>query len=226
MSPLHDACVLDLLLPRRCAVCLVLGEIVCAACSARFVRLCPPLCDRCGSPGAWPVRRCVECSGRRLGFASARAAILYDAPARAFVLAWKERGRRDLSRLAARLVTEVVARPGADALTFVPGDSERVLKRGHAPPERLAHELAAVWELPVGPLLRRARHVPQQRGLPLADRRRNVAGAFVATTESPRAVALVDDVYTTGSTVNACAGALRRAGATRVDVVCLARAVR
>ncbi len=190
------------------------------------MRLRPPVCDRCGSPGAWPVRRCAECSGRRLAFASARAAILYDAPARSLVVAWKEHGRRDLARLAADLVAEVVVRPDADVLTFVPGDGERVLRRGHAPPERLARELGRVWAMTVQRLLARSRTLPRQRGLTLPERRRNVAGAFASVGASPPRVVLVDDVYTTGSTVDACAAELRRAGAERVDVVCLARAVR
>jgi predicted amidophosphoribosyltransferase len=87
----------------------------------------------------------VECAGRRLAFTTARAAILYDVSARKLVGAWKERGRRDLSRPAAELVAEVVPRPSADELTFVPGELDRILRRGHAPPERLAHELASLW---------------------------------------------------------------------------------
>ena len=71
-------CVLDLLLPLHCAVCRSVGAAICAACKALLVRLAPPLCARCGAPGAWPVERCAECAGRRIAFASARAAILYD----------------------------------------------------------------------------------------------------------------------------------------------------
>jgi predicted amidophosphoribosyltransferase len=221
----HDDRVLDLVLPRRCAVCLRLGEPLCGRCDTRLVRLRPPLCERCGSPGAWPVRRCVECAGRRIRFSSARAALLYDTPARALVLAWKERGRRDLTGLLARLVDTVVAAPEAEAVTFVPGDRDRVLKRGHSPPERLAWELASLWRLPLQPLLLRSQHAPQ-RGLSLPDRLSNVAGGYTAFGAVPRRVVLVDDVYTTGSTVNACATALRRSGADRVDVVCVARVVR
>jgi len=172
------------------------------------------------------VQRCAECSGRRLGFATARAAILYEPHARAVVRAWKENGRRDLSRVLGALVAEVVARPEVEVLTYVPGERDRVLRRGHAPPERLAWELGGIWSLPVRPLLVRARHVSRQRGLSLVERRRNVAGAFATVGPSPRAVALVDDVYTTGSTVSACAASLRRSGAERVEVVCLARVVR
>lgn len=172
------------------------------------------------------MRRCAECAGRRLGFATARAAILYDARAKDLVRSWKERGRRDLAPIAAQLVAGTVTRPAADAVTFVPGDPGRGLKRGHAPPERLARELASIWDLPALALLGRTRATPPQRGLGLQERRRNVAGAFAAAAPSPARVVLVDDVYTTGSTASACAAALRREGAAHVAVVSLARAVR
>ena len=215
-----------MLLPQRCAVCERTGPALCAGCERALVRLIPPLCERCGSPGAWPVRRCAECAGRRLGFATARAAILYDERARRLVGAWKERGRRTLASLAADLVAEVVPQPSVDALTFVPADPERGRERGHTPAARMARELGVRWELPVLPLVRRTRSVPRQRGLPLAARRHNVAGTFAPICEPPRRVCLVDDVYTTGATVAACATELRRAGARRVEVVSLARAVR
>jgi ComF family protein len=218
---------IDILLPRRCAVCRLPGHSLCVRCTDGLIRIVPPVCDRCGAPGAWPVRRCVECAGRRLGFGAARAAILYETRARAFVGTWKERGRRDLSRVAAELVAETVPRPeAADAVTFVPGERDRVLARGHSPPERLAWELGRLWGLPIHPLLVRARHISRQRGLSLPERRRNVAGAFAVAVRPPPRVVLVDDVYTTGATASACALALRRAGTLRVDVVCLARAVR
>ena len=217
---------LDVFLPRRCAVCARPGDQVCAECRLAFVRLGPPLCERCGSPGAWPVRRCAECVGRRLGFATARGAILYDTRAKAFVRSWKEHGRRDLGRPAAELVVGAVPRREADAITFVPGDRERGLRRGHSPPERLARELAAIWDVPAVSLLNRLKPTPRQRGLGLQERRRNVAGAFGAAAAVPPRVVLVDDIYTTGSTASGCAAALRRAGAERVDVVAFARAVR
>jgi predicted amidophosphoribosyltransferase len=151
---------------------------------------------------------------------------VYDDRARVLVRAWTERGRRDLAVAAAALVAEVLPRPDADALTAVPTDPERGLRRGHAPAAGLARALADRWRLPVAPLLVRARSAPRQRGLTLAERRRNVSGTFVATERAPPCVCLVDDVYTTGATVNACSSALRAAGARRVEVVCLARALR
>jgi predicted amidophosphoribosyltransferase len=217
---------LGLVLPSRCAVCAVPGPALCAGCSAALIRVAPPVCERCGCPGAWPVRRCVECAGRRLAFARARGALVYDARARPLVSAWKERGRRDLAPVLAELVAEVLAPPAADAITFVPGDRERGRERGHVPSARLAAALASVWALPCEPLLRRTGPAPRQAGLPRRTRSANVRGVFAPCGASPRAVVLVDDVYTTGATVSACATELRRAGARRVEVVCLARAVR
>jgi ComF family protein len=217
---------LDLLLPVRCAACSLPGRAFCARCRDALIRLAPPLCARCGSPGAWPVQRCAECSGRRIAFASARAAIVYDANARRFVHAWKEHGQRTLAREAAALVAETLSRPRAPVLAFVPADADRALRRGHRPAEALARELGRVWELPVAPLVRRVRSAERQRGLGLAERRRNVRGAFASARASPVRVCLVDDVYTSGATVGAAASALRRGGARSVEVVTLARAVR
>jgi predicted amidophosphoribosyltransferase len=217
---------LGVLLPTRCAGCGVPGASLCERCSAALLRIGPPVCERCGCPGAWPVRRCVECAGRRLGFARARAAIVYDTGARSLVSAWKERGRRDLVVPFAALVEEVVARPCADVVTFVPGDRERGRDRGHVPAARLARALAAAWELPTARLLERRHSSGRQTGLPRAARQANVRGLFAAPRDVRGLVVLVDDVYTTGATVASCARELRRAGAGSVEVVCLARAVR
>jgi predicted amidophosphoribosyltransferase len=218
---------LQVLLPERCAVCDRPGTPLCVDCHSALVRLRGPLCERCGSPGPWPVRRCAECAGRRIAFARARAAIVYDERARRLVHEWKEHGRRRLAEQAATVVAEVVPRPAsATALAYVPGDPERAWARGDVGPRRLAQALGRIWELPVHDLLRRARTRERQRGLALADRRRNVRGSVVSTRPSPPLVCLVDDVYTSGATADACASALRKAGATRVEVVTLARAVR
>ena len=221
-----DVRLLDLLLPMRCAVCGAGGDQLCAACRERLPRLEPPLCDRCGAPTAWPVARCRECSGRRLAFASARAAVAYDDDVRRLVRAWKERGLRRLAVEAAEVLAGVLPPPSSSVLTFVPPDRARSLQRGYHPAERLAQELGERWSLPVLPLVARTRPASRQRGLALADRRRNVAGAFAPASETPRAVTLVDDVYTSGATAAAAASALRKAGARRVDVVTFARVVR
>jgi ComF family protein len=218
--------VLDLLLPQRCLVCSLPGDQVCGGCRSGLRRIGPPLCERCGAPTAWPVRRCAECTGRRLAFAHARAAVEYDEPVRRVVAAWKERGLRRLANLAAEIVVETVAKPHSGCLAFVPTDPDRRLRRGHHAAEALAARLGELWELPVERLLVRTGPSAKQRGLSLAERRRNVADSFRPTGRAPAQVSLVDDVYTTGATVNAAASTLRKVGARRVEVVTFARAIR
>src|SRR3954454_11141704 len=107
---------LDLLLPQCCVVCGCGGRQLCADCRDELQRIEPPLCARCGAPPAWPVERCRECAGRRLGFASARAAVGYDAAARRLVHAWKERGLRRVAAQAAPLLARTGSPPGVGAL--------------------------------------------------------------------------------------------------------------
>jgi predicted amidophosphoribosyltransferase len=217
--------VLELLLPQRCLVCAIGGAPLCAACRARLPPLTPPLCVRCGAPTAWPVARCRECAGRRLAFASARAALRYDEQVRRLVRAWKEQGQRGLAEDAAAIVAERLVRPVAGLVTFVPADPGRRLTRGYHPAQRLAQALARRWQLPCEPRLERSGGSHRQRGLSLAERRRNVRGAFRAAAVRGTIV-LVDDVYTSGATADAAASALRAAGARRVEVVTFARAIR
>jgi predicted amidophosphoribosyltransferase len=218
--------VLDVLFPPRCVVCRRCVGQLCGSCRAGLRTIPSPLCERCGAPTAWPVRRCGECAGRRLSFVSARAALVYDNDARCLINAWKERGLRSLAAVAAEIVVEVVARPSAAAVVAVPPDGDRRLVRGHHPAAALARELGERWDLPVVAPLVRAPGRPRQAGLRLTDRRNNVRGVFEARGRSPAAVCLVDDVYTSGETANAAASVLRRAGARRVSIVSLARAVR
>jgi len=172
------------------------------------------------------VERCLDCAGRRLAFASAQSVAAYRGPARDLVRAWKEHGLRRAAALVGDLIVARVAPPVADAVTWVPPDRLRLLERGHHPAHGLARALARRWELPGAELLDRVGSAPRQTGLGLAERRRNVRGAFVPRAESPARVLLVDDVYTTGSTVSAAAAALRLGGARTVHVVTFARTVR
>jgi predicted amidophosphoribosyltransferase len=217
--------VLDLLLPQRCLVCGTAGSQLCGRCRAVLPGLPPPLCERCGAPTAWPVRRCNECAGRRLAFATARAAVAYDNAVQLLVAGWKERGLRRLADEAVSVMVERLSRVDDAVLTFVPPDRDRRLRRGYHPAERLASGLAAEWSLPCESLLDRLGRSRRQRGLSLPERRRNVSGAFAAGA-APDCVVLVDDVYTSGATAHAAAAALRGAGARRVDVITFARALR
>ena len=200
--------------------------MLCAACHDGLRRLHGPMCARCGAPTAWAVSRCSECAGRRIGFATARAAVAYDRQTRPLVAAWTERGLRCLTGIAADLVTEVVRPPPILALAPVPADRDRTLWRGQGSAEALAHVLGESWRLPVVTTLSRARPTARQRGLDRAARRKNVRGAFGSAGPVPARIGLVDDVYTTGATVLAAATELRRNGAREVHVVTFARAIR
>jgi predicted amidophosphoribosyltransferase len=217
---------IDLLLPRRCVSCGAAADLLCAACFQRLRVLRPPWCSLCGAPTAWPVALCQECAGRRLSFASARAAVAYDGPARALIHGWKERGLRHAADLAVDLVDTHVETPAADMIAYIPPDHDRQLRRGMHPAEGLARELAARWGVEALPLLARVHSVPRQTGRSRVERRQSVRGAFTAPRGAPDTVVLVDDVYTTGSTAAAAASALRTAGTRNVHVVTFARTVR
>ncbi len=168
------------------------------------------------------VADCRECAGRRLAFRSASAAVELDARAARIVACWKDRGLRRLAETAARVVCEVIAAPAADAIVAVPSDRDRARWRGVDPPAALASLLAEEWGVAVADVLRRTGRRPQ-RGLDRRERRRNARASFAAAGPCPRRVVLVDDVYTTGATADACARILRGAGARCVDVVTFAR---
>ena len=168
---------LGLLLPSRCAGCDVPGAALCDACRDALVRVAPPVCERCGCPGAWPVRRCVECSGRRLAFVRARAALVYDARARPLVSAWKERGRRDLAGAARRPRRRGRRTPRRRRAHVRPG-RPRARPRARARARRRAWRaaLAELWDVPVAaaPRAHAAPARARQAGLPRADRAANV----------------------------------------------------
>ena len=125
-------------------------------------------------------------------------------------------------------------RPGRRRRSTPEGDRSRLRPRRARPRGLARGQLRARarrasgdrWELPVARLLERTRRVGRQRGLTRTERRANVSKAFRATADAPACVCLVDDVYTTGSTVLAAATELRRAGAAEVHVVAFARVVR
>jgi predicted amidophosphoribosyltransferase len=215
---------LDLLAPPRCALCRLPGPLLCVSCLSALPLLDGPVCARCGLPSARPVADCADCRGRRLGYATAAAALLYDGAARDLVHAFKEGGLPALADAAAGLVALVVPAPDVELLTWVPADPWRQALRGYHPARLLGEALGRRWALEARPLLRGPAWRRPQRGLSRGGRRANVRAAFRAPRPVPARVGLVDDVHTTGATLSAAARALRRAGAERVECLTLARA--
>jgi predicted amidophosphoribosyltransferase len=242
---------LDLVFPRRCVVCRAPGDWLCAACSQELRPRPDARGRRCGAPlrragrPARPARpgssaprmpACRECAGRGLGFTAASAAFCYDGPARALVTTCKFRALRsltdDLAERAAPAFASAVARAGEGAVvTSVPAHRDHRLDRGFDLAESFARRLARDAGLTYAPLLRRVRHGARQSGLDRASRAANVYQAFalreggLRVGTSLKRVIIIDDVYTTGETLNQCAEALAHA-ALDPHVFTFARAVR
>jgi predicted amidophosphoribosyltransferase len=217
---------LSLIVPRTCAGCAAPGEIWCQSCVAELEPVGEPRCTRCGAPTRWEVTACRECQANTPAFATAWAAVAHRGAGAALVRRWKD-GGLDLSVVAASVVEERRVPPDADCLCAVPPSPARARRRGVDGPTAMARELAARWELPLARgLLVRRRDAPPQRGLDQRARRVNLRGVFEVAAVVPPRVALIDDVYTTGATADACARALLAGGAERVEVVAFARALR
>jgi len=230
--------VLSVVLAPSCAACDELLDRptrgpVCDQCWDSIRPLTPPLCDRCGDPlPAWrsisiPLALCPRC--RRAGrfVDRARAIGSYDGALRAIVHAMKYEGRRSLARPLAALMRRRGADmlDGAACVVPVPLHRSRRRQRGFNQAVDLARHLG----LPVIPALHRIRATASQTGLPAAQRHRNVRDAFRLTRAGrllPGAtVVLVDDVSTTGATLEACARALKEIGVVEVRALTAARVV-
>ena len=155
---------------------------------------------------------------------------LHDGRLRELIHLYKYSGMRPLARVFGEWMAEAYPRGESfDALVPVPLHWWKRLRRGFNQSDLLARELSRRTGMPVLHAARRRRNTSSQAGLTNAQRRDNVRGAFSVPQPGVvrgKSLLLIDDVMTTGSTVNACAAALRRAGAARVSVLTLARAAR
>lgn len=229
---------LDIALPTLCVSCRepVAGEGVCASCWAKLSFIAPPFCVRLGIPFVYdpgPGILSMQAIADPPAYQRARAAVRYDDVARTMVHALKYQDRTDLAptmgRWMARAGHELLT--DADALVPVPLHWRRSWGRRYNQSGALAGVIGKSARLPVaGDVLRRVRPTLQQVGLSRADRALNVQGAFKVPPEKKSAVqgrriVLIDDVLTSGATVDACARALLRARAASVDVLVFSRVV-
>lgn len=231
---------LDLILPPLCPIT---GERVAAPgllsakgwASLSFID--DPVCARCGAPFAHEEgvgAICAACAADPPAFDRARGAVLYDDASHKLVVAFKHSDRTEL----APLLTGWLVRAGAPLLAAdscvvpCPLHPFRLMSRRYNQAAMLASGFAKATRMRFAPeALCRVKHTPPQKALSADARRRNVAGAFLVRDDKRaviegRPVILVDDVMTTGATLSACARALKKAGASRVVALVVARVLR
>jgi ComF family protein len=232
---------LGLLYPPLCLVCREpVGEAhgLCATCWAKITFVDGPVCACCGlafdiDPGLDAL--CASCLAQRPVFDQARAAVNYDDASKGAILALKRADRLELAQLfsawLAHAGRELLAQ--ADCIVPVPLHPTRLWRRRYNQSAVLAQRLGAAAGKPYEPfLLIRIRPTSSQGDMPSPKaRRRNVQAAFRVPEQhrdrvTGKVILLVDDVLTTGATVEVCARALKRGGAAKVLVVTIARVAR
>ena len=226
---------LDFALPPRCAGC---GTIVadvhsfCPECWKQIEFLGESGCTTCGLPlHATEAETCGACLARPPRISRTRAAVAYDELSRGLAIRLKYGRKVAIARTMARYMAPLVSRPEDDlVLVPVPLHRTRLWQRGFNQSALVARELSRRLKVPSNALaLRRLKRTPPLKGMTPLQRRKTVAGAFEVTDQAAvagRTVILIDDVLTTGSTAEACARTLKRAGASRVELITWARVVR
>ena len=230
--------VVDGVLPPRCLAC---GTIVdepdalCGSCWAGMTFFAPPWCAVCGLPFPHPMGEeavCADCARQKPSWDRARAVMRYDKHSRHLVLALKHGDRTHVARALGRWMGRAGAEllQGADMIVPVPLHWTRLFTRRYNQAGLLAHAVRAAGGPPVmADWLVRRRRTPSQGRLGPVARVRNVCGAFTVRRGCDvkgKRIVLVDDVLTTGATVEECARVLRRGGAASIGVLTLSRAVR
>jgi len=226
---------LDLLFPASCAGC---GEpcdaLLCTRCAARLPRIPRGACALCQErPAAAEHSLCADCARRKSPLDACIAGTWFTDEAAAWVRRYKYPARglqapsgQDRARLRALLAESTAWRPLAtpNCVVPVPLHAARLRRRGFNPATTLARALARGAGVSIAHgALARTRDTPSQTGLGRAARRANVRGAFQARRLDAAHVWLVDDVVTTGATLEECARMLRAAGARSVVALCAAR---
>ncbi len=226
--------VLDFALPPRCGGCGAIVDEVDSFCSGcwRKLEFLHAGCLCCGLPlKATDAKTCGACLARPPRLDRIRAAVAYDDISRSIALRLKYGRKTALARTMSRYMGPLVGELPSNALLVpVPLHRRRLWSRGFNQSAIVARALSRRICVPVAvDALRRVRATPPLKGMGMHQRRRAVAGAFRARPAAGlrgRTVILIDDVFTTGSTANACARVLKRAGAERVDLISWARVIR
>lgn len=222
--------------PLQCVACNVYGSALCPSCAQIAEPMPSTICLTCGRPEVRQIATCFSCRQLQMSWGElpllfSRSATLFTSPIREAVHSLKYEKRTELAEPLARYLFAVFqGYPWSDLYTLidavvpVPLHPQRLETRGYNQAELLAEQFCKYVKLPCIPtLLQRSHHTESQVGKSIAERQQNVGNAFQATVPLYGVtVLLVDDVYTTGSTLQACAIALKNAGAAQVYALALA----
>lgn len=223
---------LDLIFPPRCVSCHRSGTLLCSACLATMQPLTDAYCQRCCTPLTQPATPCPSCQAHPLQLHGLRCVNLHRAALRTTIHALKYQGERRLAEPLGLLLAQACLRYNlhADALIPLPLHAQREQERGFNQATLLARVCAAHLKVPcLEGVVIRQRSTRAQVGLTAQQRRQNVSGAFALTPDALsrlrtcQKLIIVDDVSTTGATLEACAASLYQAGIAEVWGLVLAR---
>ena len=221
---------LNLLFPKWCVGCGKEGSLICSSCLSALPPVAPPICPRCGKPQPSGIL-CASCVSWQAEIDGIRSPFRFDGVMRQAIYQLKYRNIRALAKPLAQLMCDyLVTNPlPVDVLVPVPLHRKRMRERGYNQSGLLARELGKFMDLlVVADCLVRQRHaLPQARTSNVEERQSNVAGAFACRDNrlKDKQVLLIDDVSTSGATLDACAGVLKAAGAASVWGLTLAREI-
>lgn len=229
--------ILSILFPRRCPICHEIvwpkGELICAGCRDKPSYVQEPACRICGKPvSTWEEESCYDCARRHRSFAGGVSLMDYDDIGRSTMIAFKYKGRQEYAAFYAdelwRRHSLKIRSFRADCIIPVPVHISRRRYRGYNQAELIGGELSVRSGIPMAKdLLVRSRRTEAQKTLNAGERQRNLEQALEVrgSIGNIRRVILVDDIYTTGSTLEACTRVLMRAGVSEVFVVtvCIGR---
>jgi ComF family protein len=224
----------NLVYPMRCAACgkaleASNGTGACSFCLGTVRRTPKPYCSLCGRALQTGRPLCADCGKARPAFAMARSACLYEGALKELIHLYKYKNKRSLAGLFARLMIDFLKDEagldgGIDAVTFVPLHKKRLRERDFNQSRMLAERIASEFALPVLDCLDKIKHTVSQNELSRETRLCNLKGAFKAHAGCRgRRLLLVDDVMTTGATLDECSRTLLDAGAVEVRCLTLAR---
>jgi ComF family protein len=219
---------LDLLFPQWCIACGVEGASLCQSCRDSLPRIVNPICPRCGKPQISGIL-CPNCVNWKAAIDGIRAPLRFEGVARKAIHQFKYKNLRNLAKPLSLLMRDYLAKNPlqADTLVPVPLHPKRLKERGFNQSALLANALGELLgtQVDLGCLVRSRFYIPQAQTSSVDERRTNVADAFLCRDGalSGKKILLIDDVCTSGATLNACATALRAGGALTVWGMALAR---